>query len=670
MAYMQSPGIQVKEHDLTGYVPGVASTEAGIGGVFSWGPVDEAELISSEKELVLRYGKPTDNNFETFMIAGNFLSYSDALFVVRAADANAYNAVANTGTVANVQIKNDTDFTVKSSSLSANAVYYARFPGTLGNSLKVSVCDSANAYKSTFEEVGNSAPTIAFTRNSTVGVLSVTDAAANSVLANTAANTILADIQVGDYILASNSLVGSQYMKVASIGSLSSANGVATANITFASRFTLAEDIEMESFSRYWEFYNVVDRAPATSTYTEARGGAGDELHIVVFDEDGLFTGNPGQVLEVWSNLSRATDALHPEGGTLYYKDVLFNSSTYIYANADRAGAASNTAVNMTVVDTLPYSTSFARGTDSLSESAIPLSALARAYDEFRNPEQIDVSILIAGRTNGGSHGEALANYIIDNLAEVRRDLVVTISPAQADVVNNPFQQATDLLQFRDALRKTSYAMVSSAYKYQYDRYNDKYRWVAGCGDDAGLIARTAKDRDPWWSPAGHNRGVYKNIIKLAYNPDQADRDLLYKNDINPVITQRGSGTILYGDKTLLGMPSAFDRINVRRLFIVLEKAIKIAAKTLLFEFNDEFTRARFRNMTEPYLRDVQGRRGITAFKVVCDSTNNPGVVIDRNEFVGDIYIKPARSINFITLNFVAVGTDVNFDTVIGKFGG
>lgn len=669
MAYMISPGVQWKEHDLSGYVPGVATTEAGIGGVFAWGPVDDFDLISNEAELVQRFGKPTSDNFETFLIASNFLAYSDALFVVRAADANAFNAVANTGTVANVQIKNEVAYEATRTSLSANVGFYARYPGTKGNSLKVSVCDSPNAYSSTFTGVGNTSVTLTFTRNSNVAILAVTDGVnANTVVANTAANNIVSDLSVGDFIKASNSAVGSQFLQISSVGSLSAANGVATASISLTNKFTLAEDVVMESFSRYWEYFNAVDRAPNTSVFAAQRGGAGDELHIVVVDEDGAFTSQPGQILEVWSNLSRATDATSESTGSLYYKTVIQDSSRYVYAVNDRSGTTSGLASTMTVVDTLPWKMSFSRGTDSMTESAIPLSALARAYDQFKNPDQIDVSILIAGKAIGGVHGEGLANYIIDNIAEVRKDLVVTISPAYSDVVNNPFQEAESTLQFRDALRKTSYAMVSTGYKQQYDRYNDKTRWVAACGDDAGLIARTDKDRDPWWSPAGHNRGVYKNLIKLAYNPDQADRDLLYKNDINPVITQRGSGTILYGDKTLLGHPSAFDRINVRRLFITLEKAISRAAKMLLFEFNDPMTRARFRNMVEPYLRDVQGRRGVTDFKVICDTTNNPGVVVDRNEFVGDVYIKPARSINFITLNFIAVGTDVVFDYVINKY--
>lgn len=671
MAYMQSPGIQVKEYDLTTYVPGVASTEAGIGGVFSWGPVEDIQLVSNENELVQQFGRPTDNNYETFLIASNFLSYSNALYVSRAADANAFNAVASVGTVPKIQILNDADFSVKRSSISSNAVFVASYPGVLGNSLKVSMCNSVNAYTSTFNSSVDVGISISFIRDTFTANLIVTDSvAANTTTATTSINNIISSIQPGNIIKASDIDIGTQMLEVSSISAVTTVSpGVVRATIAFNSRFQLSGNITMTSVTRFWEYYNLVDRAPGTTSYASTRGGTGDELHVIVVDELGEFTGTPGLVLEVWKNLSRITTAVGEQGGSAYYKDVINNSSQYVRAVSDSSTAPSITNPAVVVsVNTLPLTIKLTGGTNSLSESTISLTHLARAYDKFKNEEEVDVSILIAGKTMGGTHGEALANYIIDNIAEVRKDLVVTISPDISDVVNNPYQEAEHIIQFRNALRKSSYAMVSTTYKYQYDRYSDKVRWVAGCGDDAGLIARTDKDRDPWWSPAGHNRGVYKNLIKLAYNPSQADRDVLYRNDVNPSITIKGSGSILYGDKTLYGAPSAFDRINVRRLFITVEKAIKIAARAYLFEFNDEFTRARFRNMVTPYLRDVQGRRGITDFKVICDESNNTGQVIDTNNFIGDIYIKPARSINFITLNFVAVGTSVAFDYVIGKF--
>ena len=286
-----------------------------------------------------------------------------------------------------------------------------------------------------------------------------------------------------------------------------------------------------------------------------------------------------------------------------------------------------------------------------------------RAYDYFANVDGVDISLVISGPS-----GAAVASHLISNIGETRKDCLVFLSPEREDVVDNAGDEATDIIAYRDTLTSSSYAVMDSGWKYQFDKYNDVYRWVPLNGDMAGLCARTDNQRDPWFSPGGTTRGVVKNVIKLAYNPTKADRDNLYVKGVNPVVTFPGEGTILFGDKTLLSRPSVFDRINVRRLFIVLEKAISRAARSSMFEFNDQFTRAQFVALIEPYLRDVQGRRGITDFRVVCDDTNNTAEIIDRNEFVGDIYIKPARSINFIQLNFVAVRTGVSFDEIVGRF--
>jgi phage tail sheath protein FI len=311
---------------------------------------------------------------------------------------------------------------------------------------------------------------------------------------------------------------------------------------------------------------------------------------------------------------------------------------------------------------------SFFGGSDGADEATLSIGSISLAYDKFKSPEDVDVSFLITGKARGGSHGEQLPNYIIDNVADVRKDCIVFVSPDRADVVNNIGSEATDIVEFRNALTASSYGFLDSGYKYQYDKYNDVYRYIPLNGDIAGLAVRSDNERDPWYSPAGFTRGVIKNVVKLAYNPKQADRDILYKADINPVVAFPGQGIILFGDKTLLGRPSAFDRINVRRLFIVLEKAIAIAARSYLFEFNDEFTRAQFKGLVDPFLADIQGRRGITDYRVVCDSTNNTAEVIDRNEFVGDIYIKPAKSINYIQLNCVAVRSGVEFNEIVGRF--
>ena len=307
----------------------------------------------------------------------------------------------------------------------------------------------------------------------------------------------------------------------------------------------------------------------------------------------------------------------------------------------------------------VPFSASMSGGADGTIVTANVISA----YAQFANADSVDISLIISGPAN-----QAIATNLISNIAEVRKDCLVFLSPERSDVVNNPGNEVTDSLAYRDSLTSTSFAVMDSGWKYQYDKYNDTYRYVPLNGDIAGLCARTDLERDPWYSPGGLNRGIIKNVIKLAYNPTKTNRDDLYVKGINPVVSFQGEGTVLFGDKTMLSKPSAFDRINVRRLFVVLEKSIARAARFSLFEFNDQFTRAQFVALVEPFLRDVQGRRGITDFRVVCDETNNTPEVIDRNEFVGDIYIKPARSINFIQLNFVAVRTGVSFDEVVGQF--
>jgi len=636
MGFQVSPGVKVSEIDLTTVVPAVSTTEGAIAGVFNWGTVEERVLIDSEAALVARFGKPNNNTFETFFTAANFLAYGNALYVTRVIDANARNSVA-TGATA-VTIKNEDDFENGTYAESA-LTFAAKYPGTLGNSIKVSVCDTANAFSQPL------ANTI------TIGV--------GSTSANTTDDESTL-ITVGDIIPVGNSTIGIQDMKVSAVN---------TSVITFTSKYTLSTDFTGNT-SRRWEYYNNVNGAPGTTPWTTTKGGSGDELHIVVVDEDGAITGTSGQVIEVFESLSRSTDAKSPDGSYIYYTTAVNNRSAYIYAVNHRGGTSYvNTAINVTPLSTsAPLTTSLQGGVDSVSESLISLADLAKGYDLYKDGADVDVSMILQGKATAGTNNTGLGNYIIDNICESRKDCVAFISPDRGDVINNAGDEATDTIAFRNSLTASSYAVMDSGYKYQYDKYNDVYRYVPFNGDVAGLAVRTDDTRDPWFSPAGYNRGIIKNIVKLPYNPRQADRDVLYKADINPIVNFPGQGTILFGDKTLLGKPSAFDRINVRRLFIVLEKAIATAAKFSLFELNDEFTRAQFKNLVEPFLRDVQGRRGIYDFAVICDGTNNTGEVIDRNEFIADIYIKPAKSINFIQLNFVAVRTGVEFSEIIGKF--
>lgn len=692
MAFQVSPGVNVSEIDLTTIVPGVSTTVGAFAGVFNWGPVGERVLIDSENKLVELFGRPTSANPETFFTAASFLGYGNALFVVRAAnttDSSAngtLNAVANVGVVnvASVAIRNREDYE-SITSFDSNALYVGKWPGALGNSLRVSVCDSVNAFQSTIDligtETGNTiSGSFTVAVGSNVAVLTFqTDN--DSTAANTFANTVISQLSVNDLVQVGNATVGTQFLKISAIGTLSTNTTHALVNVNFTDTNKLFADFivsntvngntTVANITRNWEYFNLVDTAPATSEFVATVGNtaAVDLLHVVVVDRGGRFGGVAGAPLEVFSNVSRATDAKSAGGASLYYENVINETSRFVWLTNDRVGAVSNTAANITSSSNIrPLTLNLAGGQDGLGESTVAIADLASAYDLFRLKESSDISLVIAGKPRGGASNTQLGNFLIDNIAEVRKDCVVFVSPDDAIVRGNPGREATALVTWRSSVRDSSYAFADTGYKYIYDRYNDVYRYVPLNGDIAGLTARTDISNDPWFSPAGFNRGQIRNIIKLRYNPSQTDRDLLYKNAINPVVSFPGQGTILFGDKTATSKPSAFDRLNVRRLFITVEKAISEASKFSLFEFNDEFTRSQFVNLVTPFLRDVQSRRGIIDFLVVCDGTNNTPEIIDRNEFVGDIFIKPNRSINFIQLNFVAVRTGVEFSTVVGRF--
>lgn len=723
MPFQLSPGVNVSEIDLTNVVPAVSTTEGALAGVFRWGPVGERVLVDSEAVLAARFGKPTNHNAETFFTGANFLAYGNKLYVVRAANTTstdenilARNSVANTGIItdfangeasaAKYVIKNEDHWTTTKSietGYDTDVVAVGRYPGELGNSLKIVICANASVYTSnTVVDAFANGDTIdanvgAFTVAATVGSNTITVAAqtldANSTVSDyTVANTAINDfidtfLNVGDYIVLGNTTIGEQVVRVTNTTStaVESAN-VVTRTFSIADKFQLAANftanLEATTIQRRWEYASLFDQAPGRSQWHTDNGNTSlttvDEVHIAVLDEDGMFTGTPGTVLESYASLSRATDAKTPTGEDNYWKSAINNQSNYVWILKDNVTTSPNTAINLTnTSQTDIVNLSFANGTDGKPEGNVEFGVIASGYDFFNSTESTDVSLILQGKARSSTEETTstaanvqvqLANYLIDNIADVRRDCVVFASPPKYSVVSNAGSETTDVVSFRDSVTSSSYGVLDSGYKYQYDKYNDVYRWIPLNGDTAGLCVRTDTDRDPWFSPAGFNRGQIKNIIKLAYNPTKAHRDTLYKNGVNPVVAFPGQGTILYGDKTLQAKPGAFDRINVRRLFITLEKAIATAAQFTLFEFNDEFTRAQFRNLVEPFLRDVQGRRGIYDFKVVCDDTNNTGEVIDRNEFVGDIYIKPAKSINFIQLNFVAVKTGVEFSEVVGQF--
>ena len=594
MAFQISPGVEVKEKDLTTIVPAVSTTIAGFAGHFQWGPVNQKVTIDSENSLKTLFGEPTNTNYEDWFTAANYLGYGNNLQVVRVTDAGgtfALNAGVSAGTfVAN----SDTYHTAIGTT---GDKWIARYPGPMGNSLKVVWHDG--------------------------GI---------------------------------------------------SGGGVSSGNY------------------KTWTYQgNFATNMPFTSQWFEDLTGSTlgyDGVNVAVIDEDGEFTGTKGTILETFNGLSKASNAKKFNGETNFYRDVINDSSKYIWwgehpaegtaANAVTGGSldwgaeisSSSTAPFDTLADTVSGATndgaalSLVGGT---GENTGTISTGSSAgYGLFSDPETVDMSLIL-----GGQAGVTLAGELID-LCDSRKDCVVFLSPQRTDVLTandtgrEESSAETAVLTYRNTTldKSSSYAFMDSGWKYMYDRYSDVYRWVPLNGDIAGLAVRSDQQTETWFSPAGFNRGQVRGVIKLAWNPRKAHRDNLYKDQVNPVVSFPGEGTVLWGDKTMQAKPSAFDRLNVRRLFIVLEKAIATAAKYQLFEQNDAFTRTHFKSMIEPFLRDVQSRRGIIDFKVVCDDSNNTGEVVDRNEFVADIYIKPTRSINFITLNFIATRTGVDFSEV------
>jgi hypothetical protein len=608
MAFQISPGVSFSEVDLTTVVPAVSTTAGAFAGSFVWGPVEQRTLVTNEVDLVNQFGKPDGNTAASFFSAANFLAYGNNLQVVRCGAANNKNAVAGVNAGATLATLANTAFANGTASINNIDVYdasfipdsnvvsfVARYPGVLGDSLKVSAFD---------------------------------------------ANTARANVS----------------------------------NTGSAGIFT------------NWIYKSLFPSAPSTSSYVSSYGGANDQFHLVVIDEDGLFSnGAKGSVLEVFPYLSKASDAVSDDGTTAYYRTVIREQSKYIYAvgpiNSDNTSStwgqtAANTSFGGFYMESsianvsLGFQSSFANG----QYNNVTTGNITTAYDQFANPDVTDISLIVTGdageslvsnTANAITNTTTVQRYVIE-LAAARKDCVAFVSPTQKDLVGGSNPTAA-IQTWNTALAKnSSYAFADSGWKYQFDKYNNVYRWIPLNGDMAGLCVRTDNTNDPWFSPAGANRGAIKNVVKLAWNPNQAQRDTIYSLGVNPVVSLPGQGTILYGDKTLVVQPTAFNRINVRRLFLVLEKAIVTASKYSLFEMNDEFTRAQFVALVEPFLRDVKGRRGIYDYRVVCDDTNNTPQVIDNNQFVGDIYVKPARSINYIQLNFIAARTGVNFNEIVG----
>lgn len=647
MAIQLSPGVNVSEIDLTTTVPGVATSIGAIAGSFQWGPVLEVRTISSEVDLVDTFQKPNNTVADTFFSAANFLSYSNSLRVVRNVGTTARNSTNGASGISGLTITTagvSTGFAPSTVALTftggggSGAVGTATlaYSGATGVVVTaVSLTNSGTGY--------TTVPTITLT-----GATGFASGAAPVITASTA-NTVVIKNE-DDY--EANYIPG-----------LASATGIWTGRYPGELGNSLKVSMCDSTGFSGWVYASAFNVAPGTSTYAAANGGSLDELHIIVIDEDGKFSGSQNTVLEKYSFVSKASDAKTESGESNYYKNVINAKSAYIWwTNHPRTTADWGTAASAAgAFDTISVITNSL--TDGVSDETLTNGEKQLAYDLFADADTIDVNLFITG-----SADSTVGTYVIQTIVENRGDAVAFVSPPFASVVDNKGQEVADITTFRNALPSSSYAVLDSGWKYQYDKYNDVFRWVPLNGDIAGLCARTDQTNDPWFSPAGFNRGNLKNVVKLAFNPNKANRDDLFKIGVNPVVTFPGQGTVLFGDKTILSKPSAFDRINVRRLFNVLKKSIAQSSKYSLFELNDTFTRGEFVATVEPFLRDVQGRRGIVDFKVVCDETNNTPQVIDSNSFVGDIYIKPARSISFIQLNFVAVRTGVEFSEIIGQF--
>lgn len=636
MAFQVSPNVLVQERDVSLFVPQVSTTAGAFVGNFNWGPAETFVTVDSEKTLYNTFGKPDDNTFKYWFTAANFLSYGNNLQVNRVADSSARNASAQGSAVL---IKNQDNYDGNlgyTAPTLTGTEYVAKYPGTLGNNLKVSFCDY-NAYQFT-----NTASAI---RTTGAVVTSLTRA-----------------VPKGSWLEVVIS--GSTYRFQTTADAALSATTLVFTNNTGA----LTETANSSAVV-LWEYWDQVDSRPSTTRFALTKASASstttiyDELHVIVADEDGGITGVAGTVLEKFTGLSKASDAISQSGVSNYYKNYINTNSQYLWwgthttalSSAQIAwGSASPAASTGFTVLSGAITRSFSGGVDVTPTDGL----LQTEYAKLANAELYDVSLI---PVVGVASDNATARSVVDNVADVRRDCVVFASPTTSNLITAANVVSDRTTNFN---KDSTYAVMDSGWKYQYDRYNDTYRWIPLAGDTAGLCVRTDTVAEPWYSPGGYNRGQIKNLVKLNWVPTKTDRDNLYRFQINPVVTQPGLGTVLFGDKTLTQKPSAFDRINVRRLFIVLEKAIATAAKFQLFEFNDAFTRSQFISLVEPFLRDVQGRRGIIDFRVVCDETNNTAEVIDRNDFVADIYIKPAKSINYITLNFVATRSGIAFEEI------
>ena len=715
---LASPGLVVREVDLTIGRVDTATTKAGaIVAPFQKGPVNEPTTIENEQDLIDNFGEPLDidKHYEYWLTASSYLSYGGILSVVRSDDDDLKNATDDGSP--EIKILSSQDYNNKGYDLNAlsNTVVAARNPGSWANGIKVAIIDGVADQQ-----------IVAGITTLTVGVGVTQAVPTGTVLPGVGTTTVLDGFFKGIITEVSGATIGVKFVShvsaagietfkdyqpggvyefnsgVISYGMSANTGGGSTTTAGTPIDWFDQQEITLSNSTIKW---NTLAERPGTSSYASSRSSRHDEVHVVVIDDKGEVTGNAGTVLEKHLGLSKAKDAEFSAGSPSYWRKYLYNNSNQIFGMGGPTAASSGITTTsfefggftketdnawdqdaqgityagsgvLTVTLTGGKNYNGMTGIQTAGAMTASVGGITAGYDLFENKEEFDVDFLIMGSANYPQHeAQAIANKLI-SIAELRKDVVAFISPYRGAFLNdsavgtgtlNSSADITDnVVGYYAPITSSSYAVFDSGYKYMFDRFSDTFRYVPLNGDIAGTCARNDINNFPWFSPAGTARGGILNAVKLAYTPNQTQRDVLYSNRINPVIFSPGAGIVLFGDKTGFGKASAFDRINVRRLFIFLEEAISAAARDQLFEFNDEITRTNFVNIVEPFLRDVQSKRGIFDFRVVCDETNNTAAIIDNNEFVADIFIKPARSINFIGLTFVATRTGISFDEVIG----
>jgi hypothetical protein len=721
-----SPGVLIREVDLTvGRADNVLDNIGAIAGPFAMGPVDEPIDISTEAQLINTFGKPlsTDAQYEYWMTASSFLSYGGVLKVVRTSGSGLNNANAAVGYAATttLQIDNYDDYTSNHSSDSVNFVFAAKNPGSWANNMKICVIDNKADQTIGINTTSPSAAGVTVGFGVTVSVAAITipgEGVTNSftgylkgiitgVSTDTTNGNSTIDVRLVSRVSSGGTETAISYKQSDRASSFTAndtlkfinASGIQTGSNTTAVTVDDWYDQQTLGLTNSTVYWKSIAPKPSTSSYASDRNCKNDEIHVVVYDDRGTLTGIQGNLLEKHIGLSKATDAVSAVNSPqkIFWKNYIADNSAYLYAGDNPSVGIDD--YHGTAPRAAGFSTAFVANTESEGQWNLPaqgktfssignasytlsggadygagngmvagLSFLTSSYQLFSNKDEIAIDYLLMGPgLSNKFESQAKANYLI-SIANERKDCLAIISPHRADVVNvtNSTTQTTNIIEFFSPLSSSSYAVFDSGYKYTYDRFNNTFRYIPCNGDIAGLMVRTVITSYPWFSPAGQQRGVLNNATKLAYNPSKAQRDQLYPLRINSIINQPGTGIILYGDKTALSYASAFDRINVRRLFLTIEQALERTANAQLFELNDQITRSNFVNIVEPYLRDIQAKRGLYDFLVVCDETNNTPDVIDNNEFRADIYLKPTKSINYVTLTFVATRTGVSFEEVAG----